>query len=378
MNVKQIATIVNDITKASLGDEATLVTEDLSNIVDVGTSITNAIGYDGYVNALVNRIGKTIFVDRAYSGRAPKILMDAWEFGSVLQKVHTGLPEGEENESWELEDGHSYDQDIFYKPSVEVKFYNSKTTFEIPMSFTDEQLKQSFLSREAMGSFISMLYNSVERSLTVKFDGLIMRTINNYIGELLNADDGVTSRNLLAEYNTATGESLTVAGCMQDSAFLRFASREIALASNRMETMSSRFNLGHTPKFTPKDMQRIVLLDVFSKSASMYLYSPSFHDDYVKLPQADEVSFWQGSGDKFDFDDVSGIDIKTAQGHTVKASGIIACIFDRDAVGVSNYNRRTPTHYNGKAEFWNNWYKEDAGYFNDFNENGVVFYVAEA
>ena len=50
-------------------------------------------------------------------------------------------------------------------------------------------------------------------------------------------------------------------------------------------------------------------------------------------------------------------------------------MFDRDALGVMNYNSRVTTNYNGKAEFTNYFYKRDARYFNDFNENFVTFYV---
>ena len=51
-------------------------------------------------------------------------------------------------------------------------------------------------------------------------------------------------------------------------------------------------------------------------------------------------------------------------------------MFDRDALGVTNLDRRVTTNYNPKAEFYTNWYKMDAGYFNDTNENFVVFFVA--
>ena len=378
MQIKQIYEIVNDVAKEVLGETA-VVQEDLSDVVEVGESIVNAVGYDGYVKKLVNRIGKTIFVNRPYSGRAPKVLMDSWEFGSILQKVHTGLPEATENESWELEDGASYDQDIFYQPKVEVKFYNSKTTFEVPMSFTDEQLKQSVLSREELGSFISMLYASVEKAMTLYMDSLIMRTINNFIAESVYSEKGAIARNLLAEYLVLHPDSeLTADTCLVDKDFLRYASSEIALASSRMERMSTLFNVGGQPKFTPKDMQRIVMLDIFTTKASMYLDSDTFHDKLVELPESDTVSFWQGSGTDYDFESCSTINVKTSSGHDVEVTGVIACIFDRDALGVSNFNRRTTTHFNGKAEFWNNWYKEDAQYFNDFNENGIVFFVADS
>ena len=388
MLVKQIYEYVNGAQKEVLGEESVLQ-EDLSNLVDVGEAILNANKYDAYVKALVNRIGKTIFVARVYRGRAPKVLMDAWEFGSILQKVSGDLPEASENESWELEHGASYDQDIFYKPVVEAKFYNSKTTFEIDMSFTELQLKQSFTSAQEMNTFLSMLYNEVDKSLTVKVDALIMRTIDSMIVESISAQygsspltgiGGTKAVNLLALYKSEvdSASTLTASNCLFNKDFLRFASAKIMLYSNRLEVMSRLFNIGGKARFTPKELQRIVLLDVFVTQSATYLDSDTFHNELVKLPNADVVAYWQGSGTDYSFGQVSKIDMKLASdsSKSVTVTGVLGIIFDRDALGVANTDRRVTTHYNAKAEFYNNFYKHDASFFNDLNENAVVFFVA--
>ena len=385
MEVKQIYDYVNEAQREVLGEESVLQ-EDLGNLVDIGEAILNANKYDAYVKALVNRIGKTIFVARVYRGRAPKVLMDGWEFGSILQKVSSDLPDASENEDWELVHGASYDQDIFYKPEVEAKFYNSKVTFEIDMSFTELQLKQSFLSAQEMNTFLSMLYNEVDKSLTVKVDALVMRTINNLIAESVHAQYGANALtgvggtkavNLLAMYKSEvdSNSTLTASDCLFDKDFLRYASAKIMLYSNRLEVMSRLFNIGAKARFTPKDLQKIVMLDVFVTQSATYLDSDTFHNELVKLPNADIVPYWQGSGTDYAFDEVSKIDVKTSSGSEVSVDGVLAVIFDRDACGVANVDRRVTTHYNAKAEFYNNFYKHDASYFNDLNENAVVFFV---
>lgn len=387
MQVKQIYEYVNEAQKEVLGEES-ILQEDLSNLVDIGTAILNASAYDAYVKALVNRIGKTIFVARVYRGRAPKVLMDGWEFGSILQKISGDLPDASENESWELEHGASYDQDIFYKPTVEAKFYNSKVTFEIDMSFTELQLKQSFTSAQEMNTFLSMLYNEVDKSLTVKVDALVMRTIDSLIVESVSAQygssalttaGGTKAVNLLALYKSEVDSSstLTQATCLFDKDFLRFASAKIMLYSNRLEVMSRLFNVGGKARFTPKEDQKIVMLDVFVTQSATYLDSDTFHNELVKLPNADIIPYWQGSGTDYAFGQVSKIDMKLASdsSKSVTIDGVLAVIFDRDACGVANTDRRVTTHYNAKAEFYNNFYKHDASYFNDLNENAVVFFV---
>lgn len=384
MEVKQIYTLVNDITNEITG-KTDIVKEDLSNVVDVGAELFSASDVDNYVKSLVNRIGKTIFVNRKYSGKVPNVVMDSWEFGSVLQKISADIPQATENESWELENNTSYDPNIFYKPTVSAKFFNSKVTFEVPLSFTERQVKESFNSASELNAFISMLYNAVEKSMTVKIDSLVMRTINNMIANTYDSDStGVRAVNLLTAYNMAMGltgnDALTADKAITNKDFLRFASMQIALYADRLGTMSTLFNGGGKERFTPKDMLHIVLLSDFAEGAKIYLESDTFNKELVKLPTAETVPYWQGSGKSYAFADVSKINVQIASGNTKKdvtLSGILGVMFDRDALGVCNLDRRVTTNYNPKAEFFSNWYKFDAGYFNDLNENFVLFYVAD-
>lgn len=386
MLVSQLHTLINSVSKEILGTTA-VVQEDLANVVDLGKSIFDATSVDNYVKKLVDHIGKVVFVNRLYAGGVPSVLMDSWEYGSVLQKVSSDMPVATANESWALEDGTDYSPDVFYKPSVSAKFFNSKVTFEIPLSFTEVQVKESFSSKEQLNGFISMLVTGVENSMTVKLDALIMRTINNMVGETLFAGlevagaidpqkDSVSAVNLLKQYNTATGGTLTAAKAISDPAFIRYATYVIGMYQDRMSKVSTLFNAGGKERFTPKDMQHVVLLSDFSKASETFLMSATFNEDRVALPSHESVPFWQGSGLTYGFADTSAINVKTSSGKVVALTGIIGVIFDRDALGVSNLSRRVTTNYNAKAEFYTNFYKFDAGYYNDLNENIVVFFVA--
>lgn len=389
MKVTQLFELVNVATKETLGAE-TVVSEDLTNIVDIGKEIINTDNVDNYVKKLVNHIGKVVFVNRAYKGGVPSVLMDSWEYGSILEKISADLPQATENETWELENGKDYSPDVFYKPSVSAKFFNSLVTFEIPLSFTEKQVKESFSSKEQLNGFISMLQTSVENAITIKFDSLIMRTINNMIAETLANDldsdkDGVLNYangtlravNLLQTFNAPRKEKLTVANAFSNADFIKHATYQIGLVSERMARMSTLFNVGGKERFTPKDYQRIVMLSDFLASSEIYLLADTQNADKAKLPQnIDTIPYWQGSGKDYAYDDVTRINVKTSSGKTVNATGIIGCIFDKDALGVTNLDRRVTTNYNPKAEFYTNFYKFDAGFFNDLNENFVVFYIA--
>lgn len=378
MRVEQVYSIMNAVTQTTLGENEVLA-EDLSNIVDIGNSIMNVAGIENYVRSLTDHIGKTIFVNRAYSGSVPSVLMDGWEFGSILEKVtYDDLPEATENESWKLENGKSYDVNVFTQPKASAKFFNKRVTFEVPMSFAERQVKSAFDNAAQLNSFFSMIYNAIDKSMTVKVDGLVSRTINNMIGEtLINGAGTVKAVNILKMYNQKFGTKLTANNCIYDPEFIRYASLVIGLWSDRLTKLSTLFNVGGKDRFTSKDLQHIVLLSEFEAYAKAYLYSDTYHKEFTALPNAEKVAYWQGSGTNYDFASTSKIHVTTSSGDEVEQSGILGIIFDRDALGVSNLDRRVTTNYNAKGEFFNNWYKFDAGYFNDLNENFVVFYVAD-
>lgn len=379
MKVNQIYEIVNAITGEITG-KTDIVNEDLSNIVDVGKEIFDVTSVDNYVKTLVDRIAKVVFVSRPYSGKVPSVLMDSWDYGAVVEKISADMPNASENESWKLENGQEYNPNIFYKPSVSAKFFNNKVTFEIDMSFTEIQIRGSFASATEINSFISMIMNAVEKSFTVKVDGLIMRTINAMIAETINADtNGVKAVNLLDGYNKKFGANLTAAAAITNPEFIRYSSMVMALYVDRMGRISTLYNIGGKDRFTPSDMLHVVMLSDFKAAANSYLQSDTFHNEFTALPNAETVPYWQGSGEKFDFDSVSKINVKLASDNTktVEQGGILAVMFDREALGVSNLNKRVTTNYNAKAEFYTNFYKMDCGAFNDMNENFVVFYVAD-
>ena len=380
---------MNSVSQEVLG-KTDLVHEDLTGIVDMGTEVFNQNAVDNYVKSLVNHIGKVVFVNRPYSGKVPSVLMDAWEFGSVLEKISADIPQAEENESWKLTDGAEYKQDIFHKPTVTAKFFNAKVTFEVPVSITERQVKESFSSAAQLNGFLSMIYNAVDKSMTIKTDALIMRTINNMIAETLNADkkafggasvdyssaSTVRCVNLLKLYNSAKNAQLTAATAILNPDFIRFAAYQMGLYADRLGSISTLFNVGGKERFTPKDALHTVLLSDFAKAAQAYLYADTYHNEQVLLPKAETVSSWQATGKDYAFANVSKIDVKTASGANISIGGVLGVMFDRDALGVTNSDKRVTTNYNAKAEFFNNYYKFDAAYFNDTNENFVVFFIA--
>lgn len=389
MEMNQIYQVVNNATKETIGDTA-VVNEDLSNIVDIGTAVMNARSFDKFVGSLVDHIGKMIFVNRPYKGSVPSVLRDGWEYGAILQKVSGRLYAATENESWELQDGTSYDPNIFYKPDVIDKFFNKRTTWEIPCSFADRQARSAVSNASQMNSFLSMIMTDVENSRTVKIEDMVMRTINAMIGSTfydMNSSGTYTGAgnmrcvNLLKLYNDRYDKTLTAADCVEDREFIRYAAYILMKYKRRIAKISKLFNIGGQPRFTSADRLHTIMHADFVDAAGVFLQSDTFHKELVSLPQTETVPYWQGSGTTYDFADTSKIDIvlpdEVGDSHpTVTASGILGVMFDHDSLGICNESQRVTTNYNPKAEFFTNWWKVDTAYFNDHNENFVVFYAA--
>ena len=388
MKVTQIADLVNGITSQVLGKSAELTAENMSGLVDVGTQLTDSHNIDNYVKSLADRIGKVIFVDRPYSGSAPAVFYDSWDYGSILEKISAEMPTATTNETWELTDGHDYSQDVFHKPVVSAKFFNKKVTFECEQSYTERQVKSAFISPSDYNAFLTMLYNSVEKAMTIKIDGLITRTINNMIAETVKAEfptvsdgnysnsDSVKAVNLLKQYNTTFSKTLTKANCLFDPDFLRYSAYVIKTYTDRIKKISTLFNVGGKDRFTPTDKQMLILHADFSAREDIYLSSDVYHNEIVKIPNYSTVPYWQASGKGFEQDITSGISVVCNDNTAISMSGIVGVLFDHDALGVTCSDRRVNTYYNAKAEFFNNFYKFDSSYFNDLNENFVVFFIA--
>ena len=379
MKVTQIKDLVNNSLKEVNGSSV-LLKEDLSNVVDIGKELLNNDDIDNFVKKLVDRVGKTVFNDRVYQGSAPSVLMDAWEYGSVVEKIDSDLPNVEENDSWKLEDGKSYDQDIFYQPKVSAKFFNSKVTFDIPMSFTKMQVESAFSSATELNSFISMLMVKTQNAMTVNLDGLIMKTINNFTANVINAKKGMQVVNLLDLYNKTAQTKVTVDNALTSPDFIKFANLTINTYRDRLTKMSTLFNQAGLNKFTPVDNQHLVILSDLASASKVYLESDTYNQDNVKINNYDTVPYWQGSGTTYNFKDTSKIDVAIKDGTQTKEvvqTGILGVLFDTSALGVSCQNPRTTTAVNARAEFYTNFNKYDAMYYNDLNENFVVFMIVD-
>ena len=376
MLITQTKEILHTIATEMLGADNTIVTENLENLQDIGNELITQQNVDTYVKKLVDKIGKVVFKNRLLNSTAPSLLVDSWEYGAILQKVRMKLIPAEENSAVKLVDGQSYDQNVFHQPTVSATFYSKEITFEVPISYTREQLNSSFNSVTELNGFYNLLETTVQNSLTVKTDALIMRTINYRIGKTYTKGRASQKINLLQGYNTASGKELTVATCFHDEGFLKYAIAEIKNYQDRLKLPSSLFNDKKEEAFTPAQNQKLVLLSDFKNTVDTHLIPVVQNSENLTL-SCETVPYWQGSGANFSFTDISKIDVTLdTTSEKAQVGGIVGILFDDEALKVGNLNQYVTTNYNAKGDFYTNYYKEQSGFFVDLAENFLIFYVA--
>lgn len=403
MKVTQIATILNSAVLPNVLGGDTMVNEDLSNIVDIGIAIGDLNAYDKYVNKIVNQIGKVVLADRKLGGGAPDIFKESWKYGSILEMLSFELPDAIANDQQQLTNGNTYNQDIFYAPDVDVKFFNDRVTWTIPMSFLadgsrDDRIAQSFGSAEQCQIFWSGIELAIQNALDIEFDALIQRTLNYYIakemyediivglsvGETIGDATGIRCVNVLKLYNDRFAKTLKAAECLTDMDFQKYASYLQSMYIDRLTRANRVFNMEGSARKTPKSELHYVTLSEYERAAEMYLQADTFHDTLVKLPRHEVVPFWESPGEDYSFEETSAINVKVKAivadvetSVTVSIDGIIAIMFDDLAASVTNYKSQVTSHYNAKGNFLNNYYTVDAGFSNVYNQQFVVFYVAD-
>ena len=384
-NVNQIYLLVNDSAKEAIGSSA-ITAKDTGTLVSLGNQVLSSTeNKDAFYKALTDRIGRTVIAVRAYSPKARAVKRDEMDWGIIYQKISFKLNNASKNGTWNtVTQADPFD----VEPQTEAveTLFSKMGTYTYEDSIPDTQLFTAFTSAERMGAFISGIYVNMDNALKLAEDNLANLAVNTYIAGALIKGKATQKRNLLKEYNTATGETLTVANCLRNAEFLKFASREIKTVISNMEKFSVLYNTStDIPRFTPSDKLVVEILGQFASATASYLESNTYHKELVALPMYEEVAYWQGSGTSFSFNDVSTISIVNeslaTEGNatgTITQSGVIAFVHDVDAVASTIMNRRSNSIYNPRAERFNIFEKADKGYAVDLTENGVVFYIADS
>lgn len=379
--VTQIYGLVNDAAKEALGSQAITV-KNTTSLVSLGDVVLSSeTNIDLFYKKLADRIGRTVIAIRNYEPKARRVMKDDMAWGIALQKISFALKEASANPAW-TEASQASPYDIEPQTDVIQKLFNTMSTYDFSDSIPSYQMFTAFTNEAAMGAFVAGIYTNQSNMLAVAEENLANVAVSTNMAVCLKSTNVAQKRNLLAEYNTAHGESqapVAFATCLEDINFLKFATREIMNVTKNMTKMSVLFNDKSRPVFTDPSKQVVEVLGLFASAQSTYLQADTYHKDLVELPAYEEVVYWQAPGVDFSFANCSTINIdhdKLGDGLPVEQGGIIAFVHDEDSCGSIITRHRQGSLYNGYAERMNFWDHADKGFYVDSSENAVVFYIA--
>ena len=366
MTTNQIYTIVNSIVDQAIGDSG-IVATDTQGLVSLGNVVLDSsTNTEAFLNTLAQRIGRTIYRFRAYNNKFTDMIVSDMEWGAILQKIRVEMPVAESDEMYGLTDGVAVDHYVVAKPKAHQKLFVTRTPYQFKITIQRETLKEAFLSAEAMGAFIALVFGEVRNAIELSLENLGRLTMCAAISETTASQ----TIDLVTDYNAETGSSLTAATAMHSADFLRYAIYRINNVVDMMQDMSVLYCDGILPTFTNLENMRVKVLSKFQRRLETMVDYAAFHEQFTKIDkQYTTVNFWQAEQDPDE------IDIKKpSDGSAFNETNIVAVIHDRDAFGIYQIDETVlTTPINAAGAYYNQYWHEKQGRFVDTSENLVVF-----
>lgn len=385
LTANQIYSIVNEVASQAMGSSSIEVVDNAGLIALGNTVLGSDATKNNFINALTDRIGRTIVSFRAYHSHFPDFERDSIEWGNILQKLKIGMPDAEEDQSFNLTDGNSVDQYKINKAKVNQLLFTTETPWQTHITVHLDELEKAFIDSSAMGVFISGMFGEVQNRIELAMENLSMDCVNNYMAELIKRKTTKASRviNLVSEYKDMTGVDHTTnpISALDDEEFLKYVVRRINSISSTMEYMTNGLyndvvgdeNTIPYSRHTPKSEQKLMLFIEMVNSLKTNINSKAFNMEQVAIDiPFTTVPFWQS------IETPAGINIKPASGGTaISETLIMGIMYDREAMGTykKKYNSIT-SPINAAGQYYNVFYHMITMYFNDLSENAVVFLLA--
>lgn len=347
------------------------------------------IPIDPLLSALTTTLSKTIFSIRPYSRKFKGIFHDNVKFGNHTRKINIADSDWQKDERYDLTDGASVDMYKVKKPAILQMNYYGQNIVERQVTIFRDQLNVALSSEEEFQRFITMVMTNASDQIEQAHESCARMTVANFMAAKISGYKDATVINLLTEYNTLTGGSLKAADVYKPDNFVPFVKWAFARIKNVSDMMTERTQMFHEnvsgkeiSRHTPYSKQKMYMNAQFMNEVSTMVLADVFHDDRYKLIDYERVGYWQNPKNPtaIHLDTVArtGLDGTVSAGEESDVTGVIGCLFDEEALGVTTFNEwSAPTPFNAKGGYTNIFWHFNDRYYNDFTENGVVFVIQD-
>lgn len=381
--VNQLYQLLNTVQAMAYGTSAVDVV-DTSTLVALGTYVMDSSSdKDLFVNTLFDRIGMTLVDNRLYKAADANIIKRDFDFGVAMQKIHVDPVPAEENPEW-LIGGDNFTPEYapVIKPVVMQKIFHDMVTYECGVTVPDNMLKTAFVNEIAFGAFLIAIMNALENGIELVKERAVDLTRATMIAYALKNGQGV---NLLTVYNAgvAQADQIEAAQYLKTPEAMSDGCMQMSLTADRMERMNKVFNADGYARFTPKDLLKVDVLNVFDYAVKYGLRPVVYNEKFIQLPGYRLVPYWIGSDQDYNFEGISTVDISKPDGQggsetVADQSGVLAVMYDIEAAGVNIFGERSAFDRNERAAYTTHYRQMTAQYYVDSSEQCVVFYIADA
>lgn len=376
MELIQISTLLNEAIVPNMLGEDTTIAEDLSNVVELGTAIDDLTGdeVENFAKNLLVGVARNVFDTRKYRSETYGLMNDSREYGGVIQRVKAKLLDTVDSHIWTLENGVDYFDGKYHGIDTDVKVYSKDSAFKIPNSIPSEMFKQYFTSADGVRSFISLIENTVDNTLTLNLNGLARTTLQ----QLATTIADTRSINLLAIYNHNAGTTLTADEALHNASFLRWSAQQIVRLRNLTRDYNEKYNDGTIPTFTPSEDLRVTLLDEFASALMFNMESDTFHNDLVSVGEYNTINFWQNSSSDLlpSLSETAEIKTVVGEGEPTTITNVVGMIYDRYTAGLTARLSKVTATYIGSEDFTNYYHHIANSRFIDTRNTAILLRLA--
>ena len=371
MDTNQIYELVNTTVAQAIGRQD-VTRLDAQGLISVGDVVlSSSANTEAFLNTLAQRIGRTIYRFRAYNNKFKDMVISDMQWGAILQKIKVKMPDAVSDPTYSLANGESVDHYTVSKPAVTQKLFVTRSPYMFKITVQRETLREAFLSPEAMGSFISLIFGEVRNAIELALESLGRLTLCGAMSEVTQATQIVR---LVTAYNDERGltgdDALTAATAIYNADFLRYAIYRINTTIDMIQDMSTLYNDGTVPTFTNKENLKIRVLSGFQRRLETVVEYAAFHDQFTSVDgQYSTINFWQGEKAP------SNVSVKKpSNGENFTEDYVVACVHDRDAFGIYQIDETVlTTPVNAAGQYYNQFWHELQNRFVDTSENMVLF-----
>jgi len=374
MPAKQIYQTVNTIA-GNLGYTGNTVVDVTTFTAFAADALSDSLKTESVYAELYDLIGKTVIAIDEAEEEDRNIVVDAFEYGSIVQKISFAAQASQSSSEWDIAHPENPYAVTRKEGIIQKLFEQNIPTFSWEDVSYADQLKEAFRGPESLAGFTDALYTRMRNAYKIAKLGLADAAVGGLMALVYNdctavtpgANAGRRLRHLLTEYNTKFGTELTDDTSLQNTNYLEWVRKQIIIDQKNINKLTKLYNDGTVERRT-KETDLNLDLSIRLTSSYAKFWGDTFNEQYVQLPKHNEIVNW-GIATAPETVKVS-VNGGTS---TTTISKILGFMYDRDAVVATMDRSRFVSIY----DQWNdrNVFKLTANrrYIADPSENTIIY-----